>query len=90
MIPEAEPLDEPLPVRPDVVVFGILLEHARNKLGLAAGVVEPVDDQLPVMPDLVVLFMPKGCVVDVFDLAAQIKVESKDYFCAVKPAGRSI
>lgn len=57
LAPQPEPPDQPLAITPHVVVFGVLLEHLRDEVGLARARVQAVDDELAVVPDLVVFLV---------------------------------
>lgn len=85
--PHAQLADGVLPVRPDVVVLGVLGEHVHHEVAL--GPAEPphlvgavpdlrvvvVQQQLPVVPDLVVLLVLEGHLVEPGHLVQQGNVE---------------
>jgi hypothetical protein len=85
VIPEIKPLHQPLPIRPDVIVFRILLKHLFDKLRLPCRVIELIDYQLPMVPYLVILFVAESFRVEEFDFLAEVSVQGKDHFGAIEP-----
>lgn len=86
-VPQAETIDQPLPVTPDVVVLAVLLEHLGNEVGFAIGRVQAVDNELAVVPDLVVLLVGECGFVQPVQLLVQIGVCCGEDLGAVEPAG---
>ena len=82
-VPEREPLHQPLPVAPDVVVFAVVLEHLRNEIRLAVGRTQPVDDELAVVPDLVVFLVREGRLVEPGYFLGEVCVYGFENLCAV-------
>jgi hypothetical protein len=87
-IPQAEPLDKPLPVTPDVVIFHVQLEHLHQEILLPLRAVELVNDCVAMVPDLVVLLVFECDAVEPFNLLAQVLVRTEEDACAVEPMCR--
>ena len=85
LIPQTEALNKPLPVRPDVIVLGVLLKHARDELSLARWITKSIDDQLPMVPYLVVFLVSECLLIQKRDFRMQINLEGEDDFGAVEP-----
>ena len=80
--------DQPLAIRPDVVILGIFGEHAGEERKLRVGHrVNMRHDSIAVMPNLVVLEMFKRNAVEPSELFKKVFLECEDSVCSVKPNG---
>lgn len=85
LLPQPEPPHQPLPVRPDVVVLGVLLEHLAYEVRLADRGAELVDDELPMVPDLVVFLVRDGRFVQPVEFFVEVCLSCFEDARAVKP-----
>lgn len=68
-----------------MVVFGILIEHLRNEIGLPNGRGKLVDDELAMVPDLVVLLVGQSRFIKPLEFVVQIGVDCLKDLGTVEP-----
>lgn len=68
-----------------MIVFGVLFEHLRNKVGFPCRRGKLVDDELAMVPDLVILLVGQSCFIKPLQFVSQIGINCLKDLGTIEP-----